>query len=139
MPPSVDDGGAGGRAVSLDGAVRVLPRVGRDPLRTSDGDPGVAGGGDADRRHIDRPAGHLRDQGVRFAALGFTLLTIAIALQFQGPAVTVGWAAEGAVVVALGLRERRDWLRAAGALLFGIALIRAVLLILGTPIYGEVL
>jgi len=80
-----------------------------------------------------------RDQALHFAALGFTLLTIAIALQFQGPAVTVGWAAEGAVVVALGLRERRDWLRAAGALLFGIALIRAVLLVLGTPIYGEVL
>ena len=54
-----------------------------------------------------------RDQALHFVALGFTLLAIAIALQFDGPAVTIGWAAEGAVVVALGLRERRDWMRAA--------------------------
>jgi uncharacterized membrane protein len=62
-----------------------------------------------------------RDRAVHFAALGFTLLSIAIALQFDGPAVTIGWAAEGAAVIALGLHVKRDWLRAAGAVLFGIA------------------
>jgi Predicted membrane protein (DUF2339) len=63
-----------------------------------------------------------RDQALHFAALGFTLLSIAIALQFDGPAVTIGWAAEGAVVIALGLRERRDWMRGAGVILFAVAL-----------------
>jgi uncharacterized membrane protein len=62
-----------------------------------------------------------RDQAIHFAALGFTLVSIAIALQFDGPAVTIGWAAEGAVVIALGMRERRNWLRAAGAVLFAVA------------------
>jgi uncharacterized membrane protein len=62
-----------------------------------------------------------RDHAIHFAALGFTLMSIAIALQFDGPAVTVGWAAEGAVVIALGMRERRSWLRAAGAALFVVA------------------
>jgi uncharacterized membrane protein len=64
-----------------------------------------------------------RDRAVHFAALGFTLLSIAIALQFDGAAVTIGWAAEGAAVIALGLVVRRDWMRAGGALLFGIALV----------------
>ena len=71
-----------------------------------------------------------RDQALHFAALGFTLLSIAIALQFDGPAVTIGWAAEGAVVVALGLRERRDWLRGAGAVLFAIAFWQSMMLLL---------
>ena len=52
-----------------------------------------------------------RDYALHFAALAFTLLSIAIALQFDGAAVTVGWAAEGAAIVALGLHERRNWLR----------------------------
>ena len=64
-----------------------------------------------------------RDRAVHFAALGFTLLSIAIALQFDGPAVTIGWATEGAAIIALGLYVRRDWLRAAGAMLFGIAFV----------------
>jgi uncharacterized membrane protein len=62
-----------------------------------------------------------RAHAIHFAALGFTLMSIAIALQFDGPAVTVGWAAEGAVVIALGIRERRGWLRGAGAVLFTVA------------------
>jgi uncharacterized membrane protein len=70
-----------------------------------------------------------RDQALQFAALGFTLLSIAIALQFDGPAVTIGWAAEGAVIIALGLRERRGWLRAAGVVLFAIAFGRAMSLL----------
>jgi uncharacterized membrane protein len=62
-----------------------------------------------------------RDHAIHFAALGFTLMSIAIALQFDGPAVTIGWAAEGAVIIALGIRERRSWLRGAGAALFAVA------------------
>jgi len=67
-----------------------------------------------------------RDHALHFAALAFSLLSIAVALQFDGPAVTVGWAVEGAAIVALGLHERRDWLRAAGALLFTVAVVRTL-------------
>lgn len=67
-----------------------------------------------------------RDHALHLAALAFSLLSIAVALQFDGPAVTIGWAAEGAAVIAIGLRERREWLRAAGAVLFAIAVVRAL-------------
>jgi uncharacterized membrane protein len=50
---------------------------------------------------------------------------IAIGLAFDGAAITIGWAAEGAIVIALGLRERREWLRDGGAALFLVALARA--------------
>jgi uncharacterized membrane protein len=63
-----------------------------------------------------------RDQALHFAALGFTLLSIAIALEFDGAPVTIGWTVEGAVVIALGLRERKEWMRLAGAGLFLVAL-----------------
>ena len=45
--------------------------------------------------------------------------------------MTIGWAAEGAAIIALGLHERRDWLRAAGAFLFAVAIVRTLSL-LGT-------
>ena len=67
-----------------------------------------------------------RDYAIHFVALAFTLLSIAIALQFDGPAVTVGWAAEGAAIIALGLRERRDWLRLGGLALFAVAVVRTI-------------
>jgi hypothetical protein len=67
-----------------------------------------------------------RDRALHFAGLGFTLLMIAVGLQFEGAAVTIGWAAEGAVVIALGLRESREWLRIAGAGLFMVAIGRTV-------------
>ena len=78
-----------------------------------------------------------RDLALHFAALGFTLLSIAIALQFDGPAVTIGWTAEGAVIIALGLRERRGWLRAAGVMLFAIAIGRAMSLLTTDREVGE--
>ena len=81
-----------------------------------------------------------RDYALHFGALAFTLLSIAIALQFDGPAVTVGWAAEGAVIIALGLHERRDWLRAGGVALFAIAFGNAIALLLSVaPINQAVL
>jgi hypothetical protein len=50
--------------------------------------------------------------------------------------MTIGWAAEGAIVIALGLRERRDWLRIGGAALFLVALARtADLLVSPAPIH----
>jgi len=67
-----------------------------------------------------------RERAVHFAALAFTILSIAIALQFDGPAVTVGWAAEGAAVIALGLFERREWMRQGGLLLFALAIVRTL-------------
>ena len=71
-----------------------------------------------------------RDLALHFAALGLSLMSIAIAIEFDGPAVTVGWAAQGAALIALGLRERRLWLRTGGHLLFAIAVGRAVDLLL---------
>jgi uncharacterized membrane protein len=67
-----------------------------------------------------------REYALHFTALAFTMLSIAIALQFDGAAVTVGWAAEGAVILALGMHERRDWLRLGGVVLFSIAVVRAL-------------
>jgi uncharacterized membrane protein len=66
-----------------------------------------------------------RDRAIHFAGVAFTLLMIAIGLAFDGAAITIGWAAEGAIVIALGLRERREWLRDGGAALFLVALARA--------------
>lgn len=61
------------------------------------------------------------DLAVHFMAVGFTLAAIAIALIFSGAAVTAGWAVEGAVVIVLAMRQRVSWLRAAGVLLFFVA------------------
>ena len=78
-----------------------------------------------------------RDQALHFAGLGFTLLSIAIALEFDGAPVTIGWAAEGAVVIALGLHERKHWMRLAGAALFITALDLALTLLAGTRSIDE--
>jgi hypothetical protein len=80
-----------------------------------------------------------RDEAVHFAALAFTLLTIAFALQFDGVALTSAWAAEGAAVAWLGLRERRAWLRAGGLFLFSIAIVRLVALQFSAPPAGQML
>lgn len=64
-----------------------------------------------------------RSLATHFAALAITLSAIAIAIQFHGLAIVVGWAAEGALVVWLGLRERNEWLRGIGALIFAIAVV----------------
>ena len=80
-----------------------------------------------------------RDVALHFGALGFTLLSIAIALEFDGAAVTIGWACEGAAIVALGLRERHDWLRVGGVALFAIAMFQAIgLLITPAPLHHVV-
>jgi uncharacterized membrane protein len=65
-----------------------------------------------------------RELALHFAAVAFTLLTVSIGLQVHGPWLTSAWAAEGAVVICLGLRERREWLRAGGLVLFAVAVVR---------------
>jgi hypothetical protein len=78
-----------------------------------------------------------REHALHFGALGFTLAAAAIALQFDGPAVTIGWGAESLAVVALGARARRGWLRTTGFVLFAVAFGRAVSLLTAEPIVGQ--
>src|SRR5262249_44216894 len=63
-----------------------------------------------------------RDRAIQYAALGFKLLAIAIFLRFHGEAAIAGWAAEGAVVIWLGLREGREWMRFGGVALFVLSI-----------------
>jgi uncharacterized membrane protein len=74
-----------------------------------------------------------RDYALHSTAVGFTLLTAAVAILFNGVWVTAAWAAEGAAVIALGLREGRNWLRIAGAWLFLVAIARLVDLLFSPP------
>jgi len=78
-----------------------------------------------------------RDEALHFGALACTLLTIATGLQFEGPWITSAWAAEGAVVVWLGLREHRVWLRVGGLVLFAIAIGRLLALQFSDPPFGQ--
>jgi uncharacterized membrane protein len=79
-----------------------------------------------------------REEALHFVALAATLLTIAIALQLDGAWITSGWAAEGVVVVWLGLRERRRWLRVGGLALFAAAIVRLVAAETASPAVGEI-
>jgi uncharacterized membrane protein len=83
--------------------------------------------------------GRRREEALHFVALAFTLLTIAVALQFDGAWITSAWAAEGAAVIWLGLRERREWLRLGGLLLFAVAIIRLIALQFSDPPVGQIL
>jgi uncharacterized membrane protein len=65
-----------------------------------------------------------RNQALHFIAVASTFAMIVIALAFQGPWITIGWATEGVLVIWLGLRERRLWLRAAGLVVFAAAVLR---------------
>ena len=80
-----------------------------------------------------------RDEGLHFAALAFTLLTIAVALQFDGVATHERVGRRRRVVAWLGLRERRAWLRAGGLFLFSIAIARLVALQFSDPPAGQLL
>jgi uncharacterized membrane protein len=78
-----------------------------------------------------------REHALHFAALAFTLLVIAIGLQFDGAWAIAAWAAEGAAVIVLGLRERREWLRAGGLLLFLFAIDQMLELLDAAPRAGQ--
>jgi hypothetical protein len=80
-----------------------------------------------------------REEALHFVALAFTFLTIATALRFEGVWITSAWAAEGAVVIWLGLRERREWLRLGGLFLFAVAITRLISLQFSDPPLGQIL
>ena len=61
---------------------------------------------------------------VQALALAFALAATAIALAFAGPWVTVGWAAEGAAIIAVGLAMNRLFLRVGGVGLLAVAVTR---------------
>jgi uncharacterized membrane protein len=78
-----------------------------------------------------------RAEALHFAALASTFLTIAIALQLDGAWMTSAWAAEGTAVAWLGLRERREWLRQGGLLLFAVAILYLLGLQFSDPRVGQ--
>jgi uncharacterized membrane protein len=57
------------------------------------------------------------------AALAFTLAALGVAVQFDGPAVVIGWAAEGAAAVWMGLRAPNVTFQYGGLLLWGLAVL----------------
>jgi len=80
---------------------------------------------------------HRLEHALHFTVVASTLLMCAIGLQFDGAWVTMGWAAEGAAVVALGMITGRGWLRTGGFLLYGIALLRLLGLQLEPAVPGQ--
>jgi len=80
---------------------------------------------------------HTREHALHFTAVAFTLLVFAIGIQFEGAWVIMGWAAEGAAIITLGLHTGRSWLRTGGLLLFGVALVRLLGLQLEPPLPGQ--
>ncbi len=57
-------------------------------------------------------------------AIAFTLTALAIAVQFDGPAVIIGWAAEGAAATWVGLRAASLAFQGGGLMLWGLAIAR---------------
>lgn len=62
---------------------------------------------------------------LHLAGLAGGLAAVACAMYFSGPWRLVSFASEGAALVWLGLRTRRDWLRAGGLVLVVAALVHA--------------
>ena len=58
------------------------------------------------------------------AGLSFTLVAIALAAQFEGRIVVIGWAAEGAVAAWFGVRAANAPFRFGGLALFALAAVR---------------
>jgi uncharacterized membrane protein len=58
------------------------------------------------------------------AALAFTLAALGVAVQFDGPSVVIGWAAEGAAAVWLGLRAPSIAFQFGGLVLWAFAALR---------------
>ncbi|HTL44881.1 MAG TPA: DUF2339 domain-containing protein [Vicinamibacterales bacterium] len=77
------------------------------------------------------------EQALHVGALALTLTAIAIALEFDGAAVTIGWAVEALAITAMGRQTRREWLRTGGVILFAIAFVRAVSLLLEPPVVHQ--
>lgn len=73
-----------------------------------------------------------------YVALAFTLGAVAIALEFDGPWVVVGWACQGAALALLGLRAGENWLRLAGGGLLVLSALGLVLLLVEPGGVGSV-
>jgi len=73
--------------------------------------------------------GRRRAFALHFAAMAATLLAVAIALEFDGAARTIGWSAEGAAMVWIGLREGRRWFHLGGLVVFSVAVLQLLLLL----------
>ena len=69
---------------------------------------------------------------VVYDALSYTLIAVAIAVRLQGNWITVGWAVEGALLAAGGLRSRTGLLRAQGLVLLAVAAVRLAQSALGS-------
>jgi uncharacterized membrane protein len=54
-------------------------------------------------------------------AVAFSLVAATVAVRLDGTWLTAAWAAEGAAVMAIGVRVRRGWFLGAGAILFAVA------------------
>jgi hypothetical protein len=79
-----------------------------------------------------------RPLAIHFAALAFTLTAVGVALSLNGEWLTVAWAAEGAAIAWLGLREKRTWLRAGGLLLFAVSIARLIGLLFSEPPVNQI-
>lgn len=64
------------------------------------------------------------DAALNAAAIAFTLAALAVAVQFDGPPVVVGWAAEGAAATWVGLRAGSAAFQTGGLVLWGLAVAR---------------
>jgi uncharacterized membrane protein len=64
------------------------------------------------------------DAAFQWAGVAFTLIAIAVALEFDGPWAIAMWAAEGLAVAWVALQSDRPWLRIGAAILFALALQR---------------
>jgi uncharacterized membrane protein len=68
------------------------------------------------------------------AALGFTLAAIGIAVEFDGPPVVIGWAAEGAAAAWFGLRAPSLAFQIGGLILWALAAMQLVDGFFETPV-----
>lgn len=64
------------------------------------------------------------DAALNLAAIAFTLAALAVAVQFDGRAVVVGWAAEGAAATWVGLRAGSTAFQIGGLVLWGLSVAR---------------
>jgi uncharacterized membrane protein len=66
------------------------------------------------------------DAAIHHLVLAWGLAAAGVTLQLDGAPVTIAWAAEGAGLVWLGLRSKREWVSVAGAGLLALAVFRAL-------------
>lgn len=78
-------------------------------------------------------AGRVATLPWQFGAVAATLAAVAVGVWFDGPAVAVGWAMEGAAIGWLAIRRDDRWLGAGSAVLFAIGALRLIDM-LGEPL-----